>query len=262
MNIAWATDVHLNFITHRQALGFCQDVAAAGADALLLGGDIAESHDLADWLRFLERHLALPIYFVLGNHDYYGSDIATVRRQATVIQSNRLRWLPDAGVVELTADTALVGHDGWADARLGDFQRSPVLLNDYFQIADLLQASGGGKAALQRKLGVLGDQAAADLRPHLTEALARYPRVIVLTHIPPFREACWHEGQISNDDWLPGFTCYAIGDLLLETVGRCPECDVTVLCGHTHGEGIAQLLPNLKVITGAAEYGAPTFRVL
>ena len=32
---------------------------------------------------------------------------------------------------------------------------------------------------------------------------------------------------------------------------------MTVLCGHTHSAGIAKILPNLEVRTGAAEYGRP-----
>jgi hypothetical protein len=30
---------------------------------------------------------------------------------------------------------------------------------------------------------------------------------------------------------------------------------MTVLCGHTHGGGQAQILPNLRVLTGGARYG-------
>jgi predicted MPP superfamily phosphohydrolase len=33
--------------------------------------------------------------------------------------------------------------------------------------------------------------------------------------------------------------------------------ELLVLCGHTHGEGEAQILPNLKVLTAGAEYGKP-----
>ena len=32
---------------------------------------------------------------------------------------------------------------------------------------------------------------------------------------------------------------------------------MTVLCGHTHSPGEAQVLPNLLVLTGGAEYGRP-----
>ena len=32
---------------------------------------------------------------------------------------------------------------------------------------------------------------------------------------------------------------------------------MTVLCGHTHGSGEAQILPNLRVLTGGAVCGKP-----
>jgi predicted MPP superfamily phosphohydrolase len=35
---------------------------------------------------------------------------------------------------------------------------------------------------------------------------------------------------------------------------------VTVLCGHTHGAGFAQVLPNLEVWTGGVQYGAPALQ--
>jgi predicted MPP superfamily phosphohydrolase len=30
-----------------------------------------------------------------------------------------------------------------------------------------------------------------------------------------------------------------------------------MLCGHTHGGGEAEMLPNLRVLTGPATYGRP-----
>jgi hypothetical protein len=32
---------------------------------------------------------------------------------------------------------------------------------------------------------------------------------------------------------------------------------LTVLCGHTRGGGEAEILPNLRVLTGGARYGNP-----
>ena len=29
------------------------------------------------------------------------------------------------------------------------------------------------------------------------------------------REAAWHQGQLSDDDWIPWFTCRAVGDVIL-----------------------------------------------
>jgi hypothetical protein len=75
--------------------------------------------------------------------------------------------------------------------------------------------------------------------------------------VPPFRESCWHKGKISDDDWLPHFACKAVGDVLLNAMRQWPDRQMTVLCGHTHSSGEALILPNLKVFTGAAEYGRP-----
>ena len=154
----------------------------------------------------------------------------------------------------MTEETGLVGHDGWADGRLGDYARSDVVLNDYRRIEEL---SGLDKEARLERLHALGDEAADYLRTLLSEALRRFRRVIVLTHVPPFREACCHNGQISNDDWLPHFSCRAVGDVLSEAMTAHPECEMTVLCGHTHSPGEVLVLPNLRVLTGGAEYGRP-----
>ena len=157
----------------------------------------------------------------------------------------------------LTEETGLVGHDGWADGRLGDYARSEVLLNDYLLIEEL---SGLDKEDRLGRLHALGDEAAAHFRALLPEALERFRRLIVLTHVPPFREACWHRGRVSDDDWLPHFSCRAVGEVLAEAMAAHPECEMTVLCGHTHSPGEAQILPNLRVLTGGAEYGRPAIQ--
>jgi Icc-related predicted phosphoesterase len=87
--------------------------------------------------------------------------------------------------------------------------------------------------------------------------LDRYKEVVMLTHVPPLREACWHEGNISDDEWAPHFTCKAVGDVLLEVMPDYPDHSLMVLCGHTHGRGETHPLPNLRILTGAAQYGNP-----
>jgi len=148
-----------------------------------------------------------------------------------------------------------VGHDGWGDARLGNAAGTPVLLNDFLVIAEL---AGADRADLTARLRRLGDEAAAHMERVLPEALESYEHVVVATHVPPFRESCWHRGSYSEDDWLPYFTCKALGDVLLSEAARRPDRQVTVLCGHTHSGGECHPLPNLRVLTGAAEYGHPS----
>ena len=139
MRLAWATDVHLNFVTDGGADAFADAVAAADPAALLLTGDIAEAPSVARALERVAARLALPVYFVLGNHDYYRSSIAAVRAAMADLgrRVETLRYLPLSGVVALTGETALVGHDGWNDGRCGDYASSRIALNDYRYIREL-----------------------------------------------------------------------------------------------------------------------------
>lgn len=256
MKIAWVTDIHLDFLSRKERAAFYAAVADTNLDGLFITGDISVAQCLTAHLKALSRDLEKPIYFVLGNHDFYGGSIKDVRASLrTQMERHRfLTYLPDAGVVELTPTTALVGCDGWGDSRYGDYARSSVQLGDQLFIEEL---TGITKSALQCELMRLGDQAADQLRKTLPKACDQYPHIILLTHVPPFREACWYQGQLSNDEWLPFFACQAVGDVLLETMQARSNVRLDVYCGHTHHRGTARILPNLTVHTGAAEHGIP-----
>lgn len=228
MQLAWATDIHLNFLDLPDRQRFLETVNDQ-ADALVVTGDIAESNSLGEILRQMSSVLDMPIYFVLGNHDFYrGSAAGTRAEVAEMIRgSGNLVYLSQAGVVELTPGTALVGHDGWADGRLGDLDGTDVILNDFLLIDELRHWRDRhtlDKPALRRMLETLGDEAAAYLKSVLIPATELYPQVIVATHVPPFREAAWHEGRTSGEDYLPFFSCQAVGDVLLEAAKSHPNC--------------------------------------
>ncbi len=259
MRLGWLTDLHLNFVRPNDRSEFYARLREQKLDAVLIGGDIGEADSVATFLSEMENAMGLPIYFVLGNHDFYRGSIGEVRltiaSQAAV--SRWLHWLPSSGVVLLTGNTALVGHDCWADGRVGDFFRSEVMLNDYILIDELRCPD---KQRLFAKLNALGDEAAEFLDARVREALAQRKNILVLTHVPPFREACWHEGRISNSDYLPHFACQAVGDRLAAIMREHPDHRMTVFCGHTHGAGVAQILHNLVVHTGGAQYGKPAIQ--
>jgi hypothetical protein len=169
-------------------------------------------------------------------------------------RSRWLRWLPEVGVVALTPRTALVGVDGWGDGRAGNGWKTHVVLNDQTYVGDF---HGLRTKEIFDRLAALGEESAAIVREVLPRALDAHERVVMLTHVPPFRESCWHAGRISDDNWLPHFTCVAVGEACREIMARRADRSLEILCGHTHGGGEAQLLPNLRVRTGAAEYGHP-----
>lgn len=256
VRLAWLTDVHLDFLDGEAIDRLARDIAAEAPDGVVLSGDITVASFVARDIGRLSLGLGRPLWFVLGNHDYYGADIDIVRQVAGALTrtGRGVDWLPSAGVVALSDRTALVGVDGWGDGRLGNPETTPVMLNDFVHIGDL---RGLPRRALIGKLRTLGDEEAARGRELLVAALSEHEHVVFVTHVPPFREACWHEGAISNDDWLPWFTCKAMGDMLLEVADAHPRRSITVLCGHVHSRGTARMRDNLVVLTGAAEYGAP-----
>ena len=256
MKLAWLTDVHLDFVGPDEVARLGRRIAAERPAATLLGGDISVASRLEEHLAALAAAVPSPLYFVLGNHDFYGGGIETVRAAVAALcrRTPRLHWLVESGVVALSDATALVGHDSWADGRLGDYARSQVLLNDYLYIRDFV---GLDRARRLDKLNALGDEAAAHFARLLPQAFERCASVVLLTHVPPFEGACWHEGRISGPDYLPHFACGAVGDVLVEVMRARPDRQLTVLCGHTHGAGEARILPNLFVRTGGAEYGRP-----
>jgi predicted MPP superfamily phosphohydrolase len=261
MRLAWATDIHLNFLNSINRQRFF-DAIRDQADAFVVSGDIAESKNICEILREIDKLVNKPVYFVLGNHDFYHGSVKGTRAEVskTVAESKDLIYLSQAGIVELTPTTALVGHDGWADARLGDFDSSRVVLNDFLLIDELRHwrdAQTLDKPALRQTLQSLGDEAAQYLERVLPAAAERYPNVIVATHVPPFREASWHEGHPSDNDFLPCFSCKAVGDVLLAVANARRECQFLVLCGHTHSGGEVQMMKRLRVLTGPAEYGKP-----
>jgi len=261
MRLAWATDIHLNFLDAQARCRFLESLGKK-ADAVAISGDIGESPDIEGHLLEIEEVLQRPIYFVLGNHDFYRGSITRTRQAVTrlAIQSEHLVYLTANAVVELTPKTALIGHDGWADARLGDFENSQVILNDYVVIEELPKWRADerfDKEALGEALNVLGDEAAGHFAKTIAEAAANYTNVIAVTHVPPFREATWHEGRTSDDNWLPHFSCKAAGDAMLSVMRSHPQCSLLVLCGHTHGGGETAPLDNLRVLTGEAVYGRP-----
>ena len=191
--VAWLTDIHLNFLLNQQVSEFLASIAQARPDAVLIGGDIAESHNVCEYLDRIHATLDAPIYFVLGNHDYYYGSITELRHRVARLCADRprLKFLTLADVVALTPHVGLVGHDGWADGRAGDYLGSPVRMHDFNLIAEL---KGLDKQDRWKVLKALGDEAAAHFRRVLPLAFAQFRDVILLTHVPPWREACGTKG--------------------------------------------------------------------
>jgi predicted phosphohydrolase len=256
LKLAWSTDLHLDAADKSQHHNFFDGFKSDNFDAILISGDISNGANSLLHLKHLGNLIQKPIYFVLGNHDYYYGSIYKIRTLASEINRDYplIHYLTSTKVLPLASRTALVGHDGWADGRAGDYFNSNVLLNDYFYIEELKNLNPAERLQV---LHDLGDEAAKHLKEILPLAFTQYDKVILLTHVPPFEEVCFYEGKVCGPNWSPHFVGEVIGETLIDIMQLNPTKNVLVLCGHSHSPADVQILPNLRVIAGESELGIP-----
>ena len=256
MRLAWTTDLHLNSVPTQAWEQWIQKISSLDTDGLVITGDISEGDDVVRQLQRIASESNLPVYFILGNHDFYESTFQATRQNVihACRDSGQLHYLTDLAALQVSTGTYLLGEDGWADGTVGNYDESTIHLNDFERIGDFKAC---GQFAWKQKLNDLGRESAKRLRAKLDQLPADTHQVLVLTHAPPFREACWYEGKTTDDNWAPFFVAGQVGNALMEFCSLRPDCKVTVLCGHTHHAGIAKMAANLGVYTGAAVPGHP-----
>lgn len=265
LQLVWTTDLHLDHAPIDKQERWLRLITSQACDGLLIGGDLAEDGKALTWLEHIASSVDCPIYFVFGNHDYYGQSISQLQQE--IIRSCRehdqLHYLTDCSAIPLSSSMResqtgfyLVGDDGWGDATEGDFENSFVQLADFARITDFASASDRDRKRFLRELGLVSAQR---LAAKLTAVPNDAKHVLVLTHVPPFVDACWYEGKTADSNWSPFFVCGQIGDVLEQYAIDHPECKTTVLCGHTHHSGFVKRRKNLVLYTGAAELGNPSF---
>ena len=164
------------------------------------------------------------------------------------------------GNVNVINNTAIIGQNGWADAEYGDYDNCPFMINDSVYIIDLYLANiQGGKYGIRDKMREFSTLDCMCMDKDLQVCKRKGVKdILVLTHVPPFRENCLYNGKISDDNWLPYFSSKYMGDLLLWFAEENPGIKVKVLCGHTHSDSYYKPLDNLEVFCGGAKYTKPS----
>ncbi len=271
--LGWITDPHLDFVHIEGLRSLYGKINSQDLDALVITGDIAEGNTIDAYMRFLTQSVKAPVFFILGNHDYYMTTISGVRVNMVANWSNFKKvgeqlvkhsgtWLPgvtpDNGplsFVQLTPGVALCGHDGWYDGLYADWFKSKVIMPDYSHITDfkLLQ-----RQDLFDMLQVLAQESADYAEKVLPLAFdAGNSHVFFATHVPVFPENSVYNGMISDNDWMPHFSNKHLGDALLKIMASYPEKKLTILQGHSHGKTQFHPKPNIVSHTGFAKYRSP-----
>jgi len=256
--LAWLTDLHLDATSDARREELYFHIRKSTAIRFLITGDISRASLLPRHLQELAWAAGnRAIYFTLGNHDFYGSSFRAVDQAVAAVCQNRtnLHHLNGSQVIRLDTDTALIGHRGWADGRMGWAERSYARNPDFEAIGDF---SGLKPEEAFRLLRKLGSHSASCLRSRLPYALQCYRRVVIATHVPPFTDAARFNGKPC--DWLrqPHYCNIALGAMILRVAERFPQKEILILSGHAHSEARVQIADNVTVLTAAARTGFPS----
>jgi 3',5'-cyclic AMP phosphodiesterase CpdA len=231
--LLWISDAHLDHLTPHATRAWFDLIGSSRADMLLLGGDLTVAPLLTGTLRKIAGRFGGRVAFVAGNHDYYGGNTSGIRSALAKIDTV-ITFEPGcrSEPLLLEPDVFLCGSGGWGDARAGTAIAPVMPLCDERFIVDL----GGRK--LETRLGQFGCLSARHLLRQLNMIPQTARHVIILTHVPPWTEATWHEGHPSYEA-SQARSCWEYGGRTIRQFAqRRPKTRITVLCGHTHSGGV------------------------
>jgi predicted phosphohydrolase len=264
MKLIWCSDIHLNFIgggkrlPEGELMDFYNSLKQAEGEAVLITGDIAEGHNVVDTLQEMSEAVGKSIYFVLGNHDFYGSSVEDVHNSVKNLGKN-IKWIPKDAGTPLSDSTILLGVDGWGDCRNGDYENCKITMSDWLYIKELNRGYRQGMAELKKEIQFLADRDAKKLDKRVRAAIKKgFTNIILATHVPPFANACYNAGRKSTPDGLCFWSSQILGTSILPLVKASPEVSFTWLCGHTHSGVTLHVTPNLTVKVAQADYYYPT----
>jgi predicted phosphohydrolase len=263
MKFTWATDIHLDFLSVRQRVKFYDELNAHEGEAVLLTGDIGNAQENKVIFNEIQHCVEKDVYFVLGNHDYWGGTFKGVKSHA---KSSRDHYLGgfNAGI-RLCDEITICGVDGWYDLEAGRLTpRGVSSMRDFRKIKSFTKLQGEKllkriRGIASRELKMLKEKIKWSLvdRMRRMDCKPKPKKVIILTHFPPFRRASLYYGAICEEEKAPFYVNQGMGEYLGNLAADHPDCEFTVLCGHSHSAAHYIPLPNLNVRCGKATYGKP-----
>jgi len=267
----WITDTHFN-VREKTIIADLKKIESIlqqeSADGLILSGDISIASKLVFQLGMLEQAVKKPIYFTLGNHDFWGAaydDVDRVMKELTLI-SPFLKYLPSSEYQQIGATTCLIGANTWYDAILGKSDTF-LVMGDWIKMKDYVTAFEGNTLSETVPMTMKQHNAIVEVSRQLSRKAVdqvvkgikaamrnNFKNIVIVSHVPPFQEVCMHKENPSDKNYLPWYTSKLLGDAIMIAAKQLPDCNFTVLCGHTHTYCEKRLEKNLLVIAGSGNY--------
>lgn len=249
----WHTDTHLGLMPWTK-VNFIYRIIKDNPKAIFLTGDISTGMITPIDLAFLASCVKCPIYFVLGNHDYYFSSFSKIHDKVRRVceEYPNLIWLTESEPIEITKEKVLIGTEGWYDASFGN----PKYLRatfDWIFIEELRCLPSMSKRI--EKFKELSQQSCVIIENKLKKCVEKgYKEIYILTHFPPWKESTHHIGTFFEKFWLPYNVNGQLGKTIEDIMKYHKEINVIVLAGHTHKEGWASPYKNVRCHVGAGNY--------
>jgi len=258
--LALLSDLHLDRASKEAKSRLWDMLAGIRYDAALITGDISVAAQLQNHLALISRACwPRPVYFMVGNHDYFGASFAKVDRlvSETCNRHHNLIAVGAGEYIHLTEHTAMVAHRGWYDGQGGLGARTLIDTPDRHLIADFRNLS---RCAFFAKLKDLGNESARYFRLILPSALRQYGTVLIATHVPPFWQGICHSGGPCDWNRQPYFANISAGNVIASIARKFPQRRVIVHAGHTHSPVNVRLSGNLEIRVAGSQPGFPTLQ--
>lgn len=249
VNILVTNDLHLDFYANTTYL---RTIEQKKPDALFIAGDIGTYKTLQQNLTELSS--ICPVFFVLGNHDFYGGSFEMMPLKIAEIHQScksATHLTTKPRTISLRQNAVLfIGVDSWADHSTDLY--CPVELTDFYAINEFIGLNYNSRVSLMRKRSCIGvEQFFGNLPDKLPKT------VIIITHVPPFTTCARYKGgitAISNNYFASTY----LGKAIVKKANENPDTLFHVYCGHTHTSQVEEypILLNLLVTVLPGKYGS------
>lgn len=234
--IIWATDLHLNYFDDKFITDFGKQISKLyKADSLIISGDISLGNKLESNLKTLSDAVQMPIYYVLGNHDYWHSSFEEIDNLTKELDNNNIICL-DNNIIELD-NVIISGFTGWYDCKFGEINPN-VRMNDWNRISNF-----------KDKDPYILSEKRSNSYLNFKDKIIPSKNQIIVTHFPPFKELIKNK-----ENAIPFYGSEGAGKMLLDIKDNFEK--VICLSGHTHNRA-AYSIDNIDCYVGEACRGKP-----